>query len=144
MENGGYVLEVNDLTMHYRTRKGPVYAVDGVSFAVGKGESLGLVGESGCGKTSVALALLRLLPENADILEGEIKINDTDSVPLPPQELRQVRWRDISMVFQAAMNSLNPVYTVEDQIMEAMRQHLPDLSEEEYNEKIDSLFRLVG
>lgn len=138
------VLEVDDLTMHYQTRKGPVYAVDNVTFSLKRGESMGLVGESGCGKTSVAISLLRLLPENAQILNGEVRINGTNIVTLPDKEMRAFRWRDISMVFQAAMNSLNPVYTVEEQILEAMRQHLPDMSEEAMSEKVDQLFRLVG
>lgn len=138
------VLEVNNLTMHYETRKGPVYAVDGVSFSLRRGGSLGLVGESGCGKTSVAISLLKLLPENAEILGGEVCINGTNLVPLPENEVRKYRWRDISMVFQAAMNSLNPVYTVEEQILEAMREHLPGWSEQEMKDQIDELFKLVG
>jgi len=142
--NNDYVLEVNDLTMHYMTRKGPVYAVDDVSFNVKRGESLGLVGESGCGKTSIAISLLRLLPNNAEIKKGEIKIVGTDIVPLSDAEVRKFRWRNISMVFQAAMNSMNPVYTVEEQILEAMRLHTPSLTEEEMSQKIDHLFSLVG
>lgn len=144
MSDNEYVLEVNDLTMHYMTRKGPVYAVDDVSFTVKRGESLGLVGESGCGKTSVAISLMRLLPDNADIKKGEIKIVGTDILKLEDEEVRKFRWRNISMVFQAAMNSMNPVYTVEEQILEAMRLHTPHLTEEEMNEKIDRLFELVG
>ncbi len=138
------VLDVKNLTMHYTTRKGPVYAVDDVSFSVGRGESVGLVGESGCGKTSIAIALLKLLPDNADIKEGEIWLNDTDLVPLSDAEVRKFRWRHISMVFQAAMNSLNPVYTIEEQILEAMEQHMPHMSEQEMDDKVDSLFELVG
>lgn len=138
------VLDVNDLTMHYMTRKGPVFAVDNVSFAVRRGESLGLVGESGCGKTSVAISLLKLLPENAEILGGQIWLNGTDVIPLPENEMRRFRWRRISMVFQAAMNSLNPVYTVEEQILEAMRQHMPEMSDREMGRKVDDLFELVG
>jgi len=138
------VLEVNNLTMHYQTRRGPVYAVDGVSLSLERGGSLGLVGESGCGKTSVAISLLKILPENAEILEGEIRINGTDLVPLSEDEVRVYRWRDISMVFQAAMNSLNPVYTVEDQIIEAMQQHMPHLSEKEMSDRVDQLYELVG
>jgi len=138
------VLEVKDLTMHYRTRKGPVFAVDDVSFSLGRGESLGLVGESGCGKTSVAISLLKLLPENAQIHNGEINLNGVNLVPLSETEVRKHRWREISMVFQAAMNSLNPVYSVEEQIQEAMRQHLPHMSDREMDEKIDDLFHLVG
>jgi len=138
------VLEVKDLTMHYMTRKGPVYAVDDVNFHVGRGEAIGLVGESGCGKTSIAISLLKLLPDNAQIHKGKILLNDVDVVPLSDKAMNKHRWKDISMVFQAAMNSMNPVYSVEDQIMEAMQQHLPHLSEKEMTEKIDFLFNLVG
>ena len=138
------VLEVNNLTMHYSTRRGPVYAVDGVSLSLERGGSLGLVGESGCGKTSVAISLLKLLPENAEIINGEIRLNGTDLVPLSEDEVRVHRWRDISMVFQAAMNSLNPVYTVEEQIVEAMVQHMPHLSEQQMSDRVDQLYELVG
>ena len=138
------ILEVNDLTMHYMTRKGPVFAVDDVSFHVSRGESVGLVGESGCGKTSIAISLLKLLPENADIIGGEILLNSTDLVPLTYEQMRRFRWKQISMVFQAAMNALNPVYSVEEQILEAMRLHLPQLGDKELDERVDGLFELVG
>ena len=138
------VLSIKDLTMHYTTRRGPVFAVDQVSFSLRRGESIGLVGESGCGKTSIAISLLKLLPENAKILNGEIRLNGTDLVPLTESQVRKYRWRNISMVFQAAMNSLNPVYTVEEQILEAMREHLPQLSDSEMRSQVTHLFELVG
>ncbi len=144
MTNNDKVLEVKNLTMHYMTRKGPVYAIDDVSFYVRRGESIGLVGESGCGKTSVAISLMKLLPDNAEIINGEILINGHDLVPLSDAEVRKFRWRHISMVFQAAMNAMNPVYTVEEQILEAMRLHRPEMSDKEMDEKIDHLFELVG
>jgi peptide/nickel transport system ATP-binding protein len=144
MTDNDLVLDVKNLTMHYMTRKGPVYAVDDVSFHVGRGESIGLVGESGCGKTSIAISLLKLLPENARIMGGEILLNKTDLVPMTYDQVRKFRWRHISMVFQAAMNAMNPVYTVEEQILEAMRLHRPELSDEEMDDKIDHLFELVG
>jgi peptide/nickel transport system ATP-binding protein len=144
MTDNNLVLDVKNLTMHYMTRKGPVYAVDDVSFHVGRGESIGLVGESGCGKTSIAISLLKLLPDNAKIMGGEILLNKTDLVPMSYDQVRKFRWRHISMVFQAAMNAMNPVYTVEEQILEAMRLHRPELSDEEMDDKIDHLFELVG
>jgi len=144
MTDNNLVLDVKDLTMHYMTRKGPVYAVDDVSFHVARGESVGLVGESGCGKTSIAISLLKLLPDNAKIMGGEILLNGTDLVPLSYEQVRKFRWRHISMVFQAAMNAMNPVYTVEEQILEAMRLHRPELSDREMEDKIDHLFELVG
>ncbi|MGQ9466717.1 MAG: ABC transporter ATP-binding protein [Anaerolineae bacterium] len=138
------VLTVNDLTMHYITRAGEISAVDNVSFTLTRGESLGLVGESGCGKTSVAISLLKLLPDNAYIRRGHIFLNGVDLVPLSEEEVRHYRWRRISMVFQAAMNSLNPVYKVGDQIIEAMEIHLENFSYATAREKVAELFHLVG
>ncbi|MCR4404898.1 MAG: ABC transporter ATP-binding protein [Candidatus Acetothermia bacterium] len=137
------LLEVENLTMHYTTKKGDVQAVDGVSFSLERGEALGLVGESGCGKTSIAICLLKLLPENAKILDGHIYFNDQDLVPLGEKEIRKIRWKGISMIFQAAMNSLNPVYKVGDQIIEAIRNH-ERISEEAARERVAELFQLVG
>jgi len=138
------LLQLDDLTMHYTTRAGEVSAVNNVSFALAQGESFGLVGESGCGKTSVAISLLKLLPDNAFFKGGRILFRDTDLVPLSEAQMRKFRWRHISMVFQAAMNSLNPVYKVGDQIIEAMNTHLDNLSYEESRERVAELFKLVA
>jgi peptide/nickel transport system ATP-binding protein len=138
------LLSVEGLTMHYTTRKGDVSAVDDVSFTVYEGESIGLVGESGCGKTSVALSLLRLLPDNAEYKSGHIWLGDTDILALSEDEMRKFRWNRISMVFQAAMNALNPVYKVSDQIIEAMELHWDVASDEEARERVAYLFKLVG
>ena len=105
---------------------------------------MGLVGESGCGKTSIASSLLKLLPDNAEIKAGHIYFNGIDLVPLSEAEIRQYRWRNISMVFQAAMNSLNPVYKVGDQIYEAMETHLGVHSYQQARERITQLFDMVG
>ena len=137
------VLSVEGLSMQYETGAGPVRAVDGVSFSVEKGQALGLVGESGCGKTSIALSLLRLLPENARITEGRILLNGADIVSLTEEEMRRMRWDSISLVFQAAMNSLNPVYRVGDQIIEALDEHVR-LSRDDARERVGELFDLVG
>jgi peptide/nickel transport system ATP-binding protein len=198
------VLQIENLTMHYTTRKGAVKAVEHVSFTLNKGEALGLVGESGCGKTSVALTLLRLLPENAQFLGGHVyffrdstdeshgrrslgkpvkilldgqehqgrllgfdrsqivlgarvngqaqqmsfKRDETarvgvDLTALSDDEMRPIRWKGISMIFQAAMNSLNPVYRVGDQIIEALRTHML-ISIPEAREQVAELFQLVG
>ena len=139
-----YVLRVDDLTMHYTTRAGDVWAVDNVSFALKKGQAMGLVGESGCGKTSIATSLLRLLPDNAVIKGGHIYLNSTDLVALEEEEMRKIRWRRISMVFQAAMNALNPVYKVGDQIIEAMENHGLVTTNETARNDVADLFRLVG
>jgi peptide/nickel transport system ATP-binding protein len=139
-----YVLDVNDLTMHYTTRAGEVSAVNNVSFNLIKGQSMGLVGESGCGKTSIAISLLKLLPDNGEIIGGEILLSGTDIVPLTEDEMRKLRWSKISMVFQAAMNSLNPVYKVGDQIIEAMEAHNLVTSIKDAREHVAELFNLVG
>jgi peptide/nickel transport system ATP-binding protein len=137
-------LSVRNLTMHYHTRKGDVSAVDNVSFDLARGQSLGLVGESGCGKTSVAFSLLRLLPENAQLLSGSVYLDGCDVLALEENEIRKLRWRGISMVFQAAMNALDPVYRVGDQIVEALQTHFRGLSVPEARERVIELFPMVG
>ncbi|MDH3307574.1 MAG: ABC transporter ATP-binding protein [Acidimicrobiia bacterium] len=142
---GTTILEVDHLVMHYRTQQGDVSAVEDVSFDLKQGESFGLVGESGCGKTSVAMALLRLQADNAVFKSGEIRLNNTNLLDLSENEMRSHRWNDISMVFQGAMNAWNPVYRVGDQIKEAMDLHIrPQLSHSESRERIANLFGLVG
>ena len=138
------LLRVQDLTMHYTTRAGEVSAVDSVSFSIKQGQAMGLVGESGCGKTSVATTLLRLLPDNAHVKGGHIFLGDTDILALKEEEMRKVRWERISMVFQAAMNALNPVYKVGDQIIEAMETHGQVLDNNVARDHVEQLFELVG
>ena len=130
--------------MHYTTRRGEVAAVDDVSFDLHEGEALGLVGESGCGKSSVASCLLRVLPENAAILGGSIRLQGTDLVSLPEAEMRRFRWKRIAMVFQAAMNALDPVYRVGDQIIEALATHNGAMTNVQARARVAELFRIVG
>jgi peptide/nickel transport system ATP-binding protein len=143
--NGGGrpLLEVRDLTMRYTTRAGEVSAVDRVSFSVERGQALGLVGESGCGKSSIAITLLKLLPENASILEGEILIDGVDIAPMSEEEMLDYRWARVSMIFQAAMNSLDPVYRVGDQIVEALEYHVESARDESL-ERVRELYDLVS
>ncbi len=143
-ETAGPVLQVKDLTMHYQTRQGTVKAVDGISFELARGEVLGLVGESGCGKTSIAVTLMKLLPDNALILKGQVLLDGQDLMTMDDTTLRKYRWRRISMIFQAAMNSLNPVHRVGDQIVEAIEAHDMAATMKEVRETVDRLFRLVG
>ncbi len=138
------MLAVKDLTMHYKTSKGEVSAVNNVSFNVKKGQSLGLVGESGCGKTSVAFSLIRLLPDNAEIKHGAILLDGEDVTAMDKKQLLKVRWKGISMVFQAAMNALNPIFTVGDQIVEAIQVHDRDITVNQARLKVAELFDLVG
>lgn len=137
------VLEVENLRIHYRTKQGVAKAVDGISFSIEAGEYLGLVGESGCGKSTVAKAILQIMAPNAFVASGQIRFQGRDLIGLPAAELRQIRWRDISLVPQSAMNGFDPVYTVEQQIQEAIRAHA-DLPPAERERRIDDLFAMVG
>ena len=119
---GAPLLVVKDLRTHFKLESGWVKAVDGVSFRLNDGEALGLAGESGCGKTTTALSLVRLLPSNARIRKGSsIELFGIDLVPKTEDQLRRYRWREISIVFQGAMNALNPVRRVGEQIAEPHR-----------------------
>ena len=138
------ILEVKDLDMSYKTIDGEVEAVKKVTFSVKEGESFGIVGESGCGKTSVAMSLLQLQADNGKITNGEIIFDGKNIVGLSESELREVRWSGISIVFQGAMNSWNPVVKIGEQIREAMREHYPDKTKEENTKKIIELFDIVG
>ena len=138
------VLSVKNLNMHYETLSGDVHAVKDVSFSVKEGESFGLVGESGCGKTSVAMSLLQLQADNAKISSGSIELDGVELVGMNESQLRKVRWDGISIVFQGAMNAWNPVVKVGEQIREAIREHYPEKSKAENTKKIESLFNMVG
>jgi len=138
------LLEVKNLYMNYETLEGKVAAVQDVSFSISKGQSFGLVGESGCGKTSVAMSLLKLQADNGFIDSGSIFIDGTDIVPLEEKELRSIRWNKISIVFQGAMNAWNPVIKVGEQIREALREHYPENTKHINYNKMVSLFNMVG
>src|ERR1051325_3847663 len=118
-----HLLEVNNLRTHFPTRRGLVRAVDGVSFYLDRGELLGLVGESGCGKSMTALSVMRLIAPPGKIVEGEILFDGQDLLKLSDAEMRHMRGDDIAMIFQDPMTSLNPVFTVGEQIGEALRLH---------------------
>jgi peptide/nickel transport system ATP-binding protein len=117
------VLEVSDLRVEYRGENRSVRAVDRVSFSIGPGEIFGLAGESGCGKSTVANAIMRLLRDPAVIDGGSIRFKGRDVLAMGSEELRKFRWRDVAMVFQSAMNSLNPVSTIGDQIADIFITH---------------------
>ena len=138
------LLDVENLKMYYKTMRGYVKAVDDVSFQVDAKESLGLAGESGCGKTSVALTVLRLLPWNAKIVDGRIDLAGEDIVKMSDSELRKrIRWKRISMIFQGAMNALHPTYNIGHQITEAILKH-EKVRKEEALERATRLIELVG
>jgi len=138
------LLNVQNLKMYYKTIRGYVRAVDDVSFEVNKKDSLGLAGESGCGKTSVALTITRLLPSNGRIISGDITLAGENLVKMSDKELRKkIRWKRISMIFQGAMNALHPTYTIGHQIAEAILTH-EDVTRAEALERAEKLIELVG
>jgi oligopeptide/dipeptide ABC transporter ATP-binding protein len=138
------ILQVRDLAIEFETPNGPVRAVDGVSFDLRRGETLGLVGESGCGKTTTVLGLLRLLPPGGRIVSGSVWFDGEDLVGLDGPSLRSFRWSRLSLVFQGAMNALNPVRTVGDQISEAIRLHAPATTKAEAARRTGDLLERVG
>jgi len=138
------ILQLDGLTTNYRTLRGWVKAAENVSFEIEKGEALGVVGESGCGKTTVALSILKILPQGARIRGGRILFEGNDLVPLSDRQMRKVRWKGISIVFQGAMNALNPVFKVGDQIIEAIRLHERDVSKSDAKRRAEALLEMVG
>ena len=138
------LLEIKHLTCGFRTAEGVARAVDDVSFSVARGETVGVVGESGCGKTVTALAILRLIPEPPGRIEGgEIIYKGTDLLSLPLREMRKIRGNEISMIFQEPMTSLNPVFTCGYQIREAVVLH-QKVKKKEATERTLEMIRLVG
>ena len=139
------ILDVRNLSVDYLTDDGTaLHAVDGVSFHLEQGCSLGLVGESGCGKTTVMMGLLRLLPQEGRIVRGQVLFDGHDLLQYSEAEIRQVRWREMSMVFQGAMNALNPVRTIESQIVEPLRIHSVVEQHRSARERAGELLQLVG
>ena len=138
------LLDVRDLRTYFHTMDGVVRAVDGVSYSIRRGETLGIVGESGCGKSVTALSIMRLLDiPPAEIGSGQIMFEGRDLLTLSGEEMRQVRGNDIAMIFQEPMTSLNPVFTVGDQIAEAVIQHKKLSRKAAWDKAIESI-RLVG
>ena len=138
------MLKLEDVRLFYRTRRGSVRAVDKVSFELKKGEVLGIVGESGCGKSSTALAIMRILPRNVDVYDGKILLDGVNLRELSENEFREnIRWKRISMVFQGAMNSLNPVLKVGFQVAEPLIVH-KKMDKKEAISKVKEMFKLVG
>ena len=140
MSTNGMLLDVRDLRTYFYTKKGVVKAVDGISYSIKRGESLGLVGESGCGKSVSALSLMRLIPSPPGKIEnGEAIFNGVDLFRLPLKQMRKIRGNKISMIFQDPMTSLNPVLTVGDQVAETISLH-QDLDRNEVLQKVIDYF----
>ncbi|WP_132057550.1 ABC transporter ATP-binding protein [Halorussus amylolyticus] len=167
------LLEVNDLSIRYDTGDAEVHAIDGVTFSIDRGETYGLVGESGCGKTTLAKSIIHLLDHNGFIESGEVWFDGTlphwedengdprreiveddrypvrddgmtDLAQLDTEQIRDIRWRNIALIPQSAMNALNPVYKVGDQIVEAVLRHEPHTPEDEAHQRARDLLERVG
>jgi peptide/nickel transport system ATP-binding protein len=147
------LLEVKNLKVQFKIQDGWVKAVDGISFTIDSGETMGLVGESGCGKTTAAYAITQLLPPNGYIKGGKILFKGRDLLELSMrpdgrlddynEEIRKIRWREISMIFQGAMNAFNPVFKVGNQIVEAIMLH-EDVDVDDARKRAKELFKFVG
>jgi oligopeptide/dipeptide ABC transporter ATP-binding protein len=137
------LLSVSDLTVEFGTDRGTVYAVNGISFEIRDGETLGLVGESGCGKSVTSLALLGLLSRSARVTSGRAEYRGRDLLQISKRELRDIRGKEIAMIFQDPMSSLNPVHRVGDQIREALTTHF-DLSAKAADSRVIELLAQVG
>jgi len=138
------ILEVKDLKVYYHTDRGSVRAVDGVSFNVQEGESFGIVGESGCGKSTMAMALMDLVISPGMIEEGQIFLNGTDILTLDRELIRKIRWNQISFIPQGAMNSLNPVMKIGPQIADVITTHQCYQPEKVLRKRIQKLLSTVG
>jgi oligopeptide/dipeptide ABC transporter ATP-binding protein len=136
------LLEVDDLRTYFKTRAGEVHAVDGVSFSVEVGKTLGIVGESGCGKSVTALSIMGLLPPSGRIVSGSIRFEGRELTTMSQRELEDIRGRQIAMIFQDPMTSLNPTLTIGTQIMETMQRHL-DFSRDEARKRAIELLEEV-
>ena len=137
------LLKVNNLKTHFNTASGIVKAVDGVTFTLNYGQTLGIVGESGCGKSVTSSSIIRLLPKNGHIVDGQILFEGKDLVKLTQKDMLKIRGNDISMIFQDPMTSLDPVYTIGSQIMEVIHAH-QKLSKEETKEYAIKALKMVG
>jgi peptide/nickel transport system ATP-binding protein len=138
------VLDIKDLRVHYSSPRGPVIAVNGVSFQVFKGETLGLVGESGCGKSTTAMAILRLVQAPGRIVGGQILLNGIDLTKLDEKALRRARWSKVALIPQGAMDSLNPTMRIRNQFAEAIETHEGRQPSNKLEDRIVNLLDLVG
>ncbi len=138
------VLQVENFSVHYATPSGDVIAVNDVSFNLRKGELLGLIGESGCGKTTTAMAILRLVQPPGRIVNGRVVIDGTDITSLQGEDLRRARWRQMALIPQGAMNSLNPLMRIKDQIADGIETHEGKLPKKELKDRILKLLSDVG
>lgn len=139
------LLDIKDLSVIYNTEMATVYAVSGMTLSLDYGETLGLVGETGAGKTTTCLSVMRLLPEGiGEVTDGSVFLDGNDMLNLPEEKVRDLRGDIVSMIFQDPMSSLNPVMTVGDQILEVLKTHNKDMSKEQLDKAVDNMMELVG
>ena len=139
------LIEIKNLKVIYETDEEIVQAVNGINLTVNKGETLGLVGETGAGKTTLALSIMGLLPDKIGFIkEGEILFNGIDLTKAKEGDLRLIRGEHISMIFQDPMTSLNPILTVGEQISEVLELHRRELNKEQIDKRVDEILKLVG
>ena len=139
------LLEVKNLSVEYDTEISTVYAVNGLDLDLNYGETLGLVGETGAGKTTTALSVIQLLPEGIGfVTDGSIKLDGVDMLNAPEEKIRAMRGSVVSMIFQDPMSALNPVMTVGAQIMEVLKIHHPEQSTAQLEARVDEMMELVG
>ena len=138
------IIEVQNLKTYFHTPEGIVKSVDGVSFSIEKGKTMALVGESGCGKTQTSLSLIRLLAPTAKVSADKIEINGKETKDYTKDQARGIRGKDISMIFQEPMTSLNPVYRVKRQLEEMIRLHQPELSKQDTYQRALNILTRVG
>ena len=145
MNNTAPLIDVSDICIDYHRENGVIlHALTNVGFSLDTGQSLGIVGESGCGKTTLMLSLLRLLPKEGRIIHGKVMFEDMNLLQLSEAEMRDIRWKKIAIIFQGAMNALNPVRTIESQIMEVMDLHDTSPSKKDSKERVAELLEMVG
>jgi peptide/nickel transport system ATP-binding protein len=144
LQNNTAVLQIENLKTYFNTPQGVVKAVDGINMSIHEGETLGIVGESGCGKSVTSLSIMGLLPQPmASIKEGKISLGNRDLTKLKEREMRRIRGNEIAMIFQEPMTSLNPVFTIGQQLSEPLKQHTK-LGKTEIRKKIIEMLQLVG
>lgn len=140
-----HLLEIKDLYVQYNTDEAVVHAVNGINLTLDRGEALGIVGETGAGKSTTALSVLKLLPAKVgEITSGKIYYDGVDIIKADNKTMRQIRGAKIAMIFQDPMSSLNPILTIGDQIHEVLELHFPQMPETERNKKVDDILGLVG
>lgn len=144
-EKNNNILEINNLSVVYDTDEAKVYAVNDLNLSVRRGETIGLVGETGAGKTTTALSIMRLLPDKiGHITQGDIILDDIDILNVTEANMRALRGNTVSMIFQDPMTSLNPVITVGDQIKEVLEIHNPNMDRDKVSKRVDEILELVG